>query len=352
MPRSTRRPGDGVGAERGEQPGLVALGRLPALQRTHDEGQRGEQHRAADEHDDAEQDRAAQQDGRHDEEAHDGAGHPGGDVVDVADPPEVAGEAGDDLAGRHLPGERRPGSPHRALGDHGGAERRDEPVAHGEPVPPVGRDGADQAQAHDRGGPHQQGLLVVRDEALVDGLADRGRDERDGQHPRHPEEHAPQDGSPLVPSEPPEVAVGVQWRGLVRVDRVGPEVVRHQSSTLGAAAACGRTSFRPGAGLERAGGCPATTSGSPSGGGAADDGVLGVRKVGCELEPGVADGDVARTRRPAGSSRRGRASRGPPPGRWRRPSGGTAARVARPRAARRRRAPGCRAAWRRRRGSA
>ena len=236
MPRSTRSPATVSAPSEVSRPGLVPLGRLAPLERPHDQGQRREQHRAADEHDDAEHDRAAQQDDRHDEEAHDGAGHPGRDVVGVADPPEVAGEAGDDLAGRHPSGERRPGPPHRSLGDHGGAERRDQPVAHGEPVPPVGRHGADQAQAHDRAGPDEQGLLVVRDEA-VDGLADRGRDEGDRQHPRHTEQHAPEDGSPLAPSEPHEVAVGVQRRGLVRVDRVGPVVVRHQSSTLGAAPA-------------------------------------------------------------------------------------------------------------------
>ena len=104
----------------------------------------------------------------------------------------------------------------------------------------------------------------------VDGLADRRGHEGDRQHPRHPEEHAPEDGSPLAPSEPHEVAVGVQRRGLVRVDRVGPEVVRHQSSTLGAAGdLCERTSF------------PAP----PTGG-------SGRRRRG-QLVPHVPDGDVA-----------------------------------------------------------
>ena len=270
--------------------------------------------------------RAVQQDDRHDEEADDGPGHPGGDVVGVADPPEVAGEAGDDLAGRHLPGEGRPGPPHRALGDHGGAERRDEPVAHGEPVPAVGRDGAEQAQAHDRAGPHEQGLLVVRDEP-VDGLADRRRDEGDGQHPRHAEQHAPQDGSPLAPSEPHEVAVGVQRRGLVRVDRVGPVVVRHQSSTLSAAGtgASDRVSRRP-TGVRRA-------SGGSS----------------CQSSPTAMSPD-SRTRRiePAAVVHR---PRRPGPDRVVHDAG-TAAPVARPRAARPRPAPASRAASRRRRGSA
>ena len=58
-PAQHAQPGDGVGAERGEPPGLVPLVELALLQGAHDEGQRGEQQRTADEHDDAEQHRAA-----------------------------------------------------------------------------------------------------------------------------------------------------------------------------------------------------------------------------------------------------------------------------------------------------
>ena len=51
MPRSTRRPGDGVGAERGQLPGDLALDLLPALQRAQQRAEQQHHRGHADQHD-------------------------------------------------------------------------------------------------------------------------------------------------------------------------------------------------------------------------------------------------------------------------------------------------------------
>jgi hypothetical protein len=201
---------------------------LALLERPDDEGEKGDEHGHADEDDEAESAGGAEQDDGDDDVADDRADHPGEDVVEAPEAHRVGGDHRDHVARGRLAGE--------CLADVGAvpadqldrAERRTQPVRHGEPVPPGAGQGTDHTQPDEDAAPDEQLVGLALDDALVDGPAHRGGEEGLRDHPRDAEEGGHRERAPLTPPHPAqEVQGAAQVRGARMLVRKAHDTSRY-----------------------------------------------------------------------------------------------------------------------------
>jgi len=169
-----------------------------AQQRTDEQHQEGH----ADQHQQTQRDRGGEQDRGHQQERHDGAGEPGGDVHDLAEVGDVVGADRDDLTGRDLPRERAAEMDRLPADQLHGAVGRRQPVGDREPVPHDAGERLDDADAEHQRGEGDQGRTVLGSHSAVDGGADHRGHHRLAAHPDDAEAHPADKGAPLAARQP------------------------------------------------------------------------------------------------------------------------------------------------------
>ena len=135
-------------------------------------------------------DRRREQDDRDDEVGDDRAGEPRGDVEGAAGAHRVVRDRRDDLARRVLLLDRGPGPRGVVRDDLRHAERGLEPVRDREAVAHHARRGLGRAEPEQDQRPLGERAVVVVDDPVLDGAADRRRHQRLRDHPDHAEEDA------------------------------------------------------------------------------------------------------------------------------------------------------------------
>ena len=141
---------DGVGAERRQPAGGLALRRLAPRQRLDQQAEDRGDGRQAEDHDEAERDRDAQHEDGDDAVRDEAAEEVGGQRVDLADAQRVVGDGRDDLARRQLRRDRVARPRDGPADQLGGRERGAQPVRDVVPVADGRRGGDDHAERQQR----------------------------------------------------------------------------------------------------------------------------------------------------------------------------------------------------------
>ena len=197
--------GDRVGTEPDQRAGLLTLGELAGLERADDEGEAGDEHGHADEDDEPERGRGAEQDERDDDVGHDRTRESRCHVVESADAHGVGADRGDDVARRDGARQGLAGVGRLVADQLGRAEGSLHPVGDGVLVTHRAGQGADHDEADEDAAPQQQRARVAADDALVDGLAHRGGEQRLADEPHDAEGDGDHEGAPLALADPPQV---------------------------------------------------------------------------------------------------------------------------------------------------